>query len=115
MKSKYQNDQKSNFGNEHSLFAVEALTVAIELTAEDSGKFIHNEFKWNDTLVTSPVSSNMMTFGSDSQIASQYVVQQGIRSTGVFPYSGSDVTLRSNKINFDDYNWVVNKDNFAFL
>ena len=39
MKSKYQNDQKSNFGNEHSLFAVEALTVAIELTAEDSGKF----------------------------------------------------------------------------
>ena len=84
-------------------------------SAEDSGKFIHNEFKWNDTLVTSPVSSNMMTFGSDSQVASQYVVQQGIRSTGVFPYSGSDVTLRSNKINFDDYNWVVNKDNFAWL
>lgn len=84
-------------------------------SAEDSGKFIHNEFKWNDTLVTSPVSSNMMTFGADSQVASQYVVQQGIRSTGVFPYSGSDVTLRSNKINFDDYNWVVNKDNFAWL
>ena len=39
MKSKYQNDQKSNFGNEFSLFAVEALTVAIELAAEDSGKF----------------------------------------------------------------------------
>ena len=39
MKSKYQNDQKSNFGNEFSLFAVEALTIAIELAAEDSGKF----------------------------------------------------------------------------
>jgi|TARA_Y100000310_G_scaffold25816_1_gene24679 hypothetical protein len=39
MKSKYQNDQKANFGNEHSLFAVEALTEAITLTAEDSGKF----------------------------------------------------------------------------
>ena len=39
MKSKYQNDQKANFGNEFSLFAVEAITDAITLTAEDSGKF----------------------------------------------------------------------------
>ena len=84
-------------------------------SADDDGKFIHNEFKWNDALITSPVASNMMTFGSNSQIASQYVVQSGIRSTGVFPYSGSNVTLRSNKINFDDYDWVVNKDNFAWL
>ena len=39
MKSKYLNDQKANFGNEHSLFAVEAITDNITLTAEDSGKF----------------------------------------------------------------------------
>ena len=39
MKSKYQNDQKANFGNEHSLFAVEAITTTITLAAEDSGKF----------------------------------------------------------------------------
>jgi len=84
-------------------------------SSDDAGKFIHNEFKWNDAVVTSPVSSNMMTFGSDSQIASQYVVQQGIRSTGVFPYNGANVTLRSSKINFDDYDWIVNKDNFAWL
>ena len=44
-------------------------------------------------------------------MASQYIVQTGIRSTGVFPYTGTDVTLRSNKINFDDYNWIVNNDN----
>ena len=54
-------------------------------SADDDGKFIHNEFKWNDGLTISPVASNMMTFGSNSQIASQYVVQSGIRSTGVFP------------------------------
>jgi len=82
---------------------------------EDDGKFIHNEFRWNDALVTSPLASNMMTFGVDSQVASQYIVQTGIRSTGVFPYTGTDVTLRSNKINFDDYNWIVNNDNFAWL
>ena len=84
-------------------------------SAEDDGRFIHNEFKWNDTLVTSPVASNLMTFGSDSQVASQYVVQAGVRSTGVFPYNGSNVTIRSNKIAFDDYTWVVNNDNFAWL
>ena len=39
MKSKYLNDQKANFGNDHSLFAVEAITDNITLTAEDSGKF----------------------------------------------------------------------------
>ena len=39
MKSKYLNDQKANFQTEHSLFAVEAITAAIALTDEDSGKF----------------------------------------------------------------------------
>ena len=39
MKSKYLNDQKANFGNDHSLFAVEAIRDNITLTAEDSGKF----------------------------------------------------------------------------
>ena len=97
---------------------VETPLVIIQIglnSSEDSGKFIHNEFKWNDALITSPVASNMMTFGSDSQVASQYTVQTGVRSIGVFPYSGTNVTLRSNKINFDDYDWVVNKDNFAWL
>ena len=95
----------------------QALTVIqIGLNSnEDDGKFIHNEFKWNDALITSPVASNMMTFGANSEIASQYFIQTGIRSTGVFPYTGTNVTLRSNKINFDDYSWVVNNDNFAWL
>ena len=84
-------------------------------SSEDVGKFIHNEFKWNDANVSSPVASNMMTFGSDVQIASQYFIQSGTRSIGVYPYSGSNVTVRSNKINFDDYTWVVNNDNFAWL
>jgi hypothetical protein len=39
MKSKYLNEQASNFGNEHSLFAVEDVTAAITLTEEDSGKY----------------------------------------------------------------------------
>jgi len=84
-------------------------------SSEDVGKFIHNEFKWDDANVSSPVASNMMTFGSDVQIASQYFIQSGTRSIGVYPYSGSNVTVRSNKINFDDYTWVVNNDNFAWL
>ena len=55
MKSKYQNDQKANFGNEFSLFAVEAITDDITLTAEDSGKFytVANA-TGGDTVVTIP-------------------------------------------------------------
>jgi len=54
MKSKYLNDQKSNFGNEHSLFAVEDITAAITLTAEDSGKFYTLDSSGGAYVITLP-------------------------------------------------------------
>ena len=81
----------------------------------DSGDFIHTEYKWNDSVVVSPIDSDLSTFGSSSVVASNYKTQVGIRSLGVFPYSGTDITLRSNKVEFDNYDWVVNSDNFKYL
>ena len=81
----------------------------------DSGDFIHTEYKWNDSVVVSPIDSELATFGSSSVVASNYRTQVGIRSLGVFPYSGTDITLRSNKVEFDNYDWVVNSDNFKYL
>ena len=81
----------------------------------DSGDFIHTEYKWNDSVVVSPIDSELATFGSSSVVASNYKTQVGIRSLGVFPYSGTDITLRSNKVEFDNYDWVVNSDNFKYL
>ena len=54
MKSKYLNDQKANFGNEHSLFAVEDITAAITLTAEDSGKFYTLDSSGGAYVITLP-------------------------------------------------------------
>ena len=34
---------------------------------------------------------------------------------GVFPYDGIDLTIRSNKINFDTYDWNYPNDNFKYL
>ena len=82
---------------------------------ENTGQFITNEFSWKDALITSPTESNRMTFASDPEIASQYNLSEGIRSLGVFPYNGANVTIRSNKIGFDDYDWVINSDNFRWL
>jgi hypothetical protein len=81
----------------------------------DSGDFIHTEYKWNDSVVVSPIDSELATFGSSSVVASNYRTQVGIRSLGVFPYSGTNITLRSNKVEFDNYDWVVNSDNFKYL
>jgi hypothetical protein len=56
MKSKYQNDQKANFGNEHSLFAVEAISADITLTTEDSGKFYTITAASGTVAITLPTS-----------------------------------------------------------
>tara|TARA_R110000803_G_scaffold95241_2_gene163049 strand:- start:361 stop:5151 length:4791 start_codon:yes stop_codon:yes gene_type:complete len=84
-------------------------------SAIDSGKFIHAEYNWNDTSNISPIDSDLMELGSDSLIASEYQAQTGIRSLGVFPYDGVDLTIRSNKIGFDNYNWGYPSDNFKYL
>ena len=84
-------------------------------SAEQNGKFIHVEYQWEDTVNISPVDSDLVEFGSNNLIASSYDSQTGIRSLGVFPYDGVDLTLRSNKINFDTYDWEYPNDNFKYL
>ena len=82
---------------------------------EQSGKFIHAEYFWEDTANISPVDSDLVEFGSSNLVPSSYDAQTGVRSLGVFPYNGIDLTIRSNKINFDDYDWGYPDDNFKYL
>ena len=60
MKSKYLNEQASNFGNEHSLFAVEDVTAAITLTEEDSGKYYTLDAAGGAYVVTLPGPSRVL-------------------------------------------------------
>lgn len=93
---------------------ITVVKVAIAST-QDSNKFIHAEYFWEDTVNISPVDSDQVQFLNSPLTASFYDAQVGIRSLGVFPYTGVDLTIRSNKINFDDYDWGYPDDNFKYL
>ena len=45
----------------------------------------------------------LAVLGNNSNIFSEYNSQTGVRSQGVFPYDGVNLTIRLNKINFDNY------------
>ena len=81
----------------------------------ESGETIHAEYSWADTTSISPVDSDLATFGSSDTIFSLYNSQTGIRSQGTFPYSGVNFTIRTNKVNFDTYDWAYPSDNFKYL
>jgi hypothetical protein len=84
-------------------------------SSTNAGETIHVEYSWSNTNSNSPVDSDMATLGTSNNTFSFYNVQAGIRSQGVFPYSGVDFTIRANKVNFDDYNWGYPEDNFKYL
>ena len=84
-------------------------------SGDQNGEFIHVEYNWEDSANISPVDSDLAEFGSNSLVASSYDAQTGVRSLGVFPYDGVDLTIRSNKINFDTYDWGYPNDNFKYL
>ena len=84
-------------------------------SVQDSGKFIHVEHQWNDSTTTSPIDSISAELGSNHLLFSTFESQTGFRSQGVFPYNGASLTMRINKVNFDDYDWSYPDDNMRFL
>ena len=88
---------------------------AVINTPNDSAETIHLEYSWADSTSVSPVDSDLAVLGSNSQIFSEYFQQTGVRSQGVFPYDGINLTVRLNKVNFDTYDWTYPSDNFKYL
>jgi len=84
-------------------------------SGNNNGQTIHPEYRWSDAVTVSPVDSDLALLGTNSSIFSEYLSQTGIRSQGVFPYDGIDLSIRLNKINFDTYNWTYPSDNFKYL
>jgi len=95
----------------------ESITVVkvVMNSPSENGEFIHAEYFWEDSINISPVDSDLAELGNTNLTASYYDAQSGIRSLGVFPYNGVDLTIRSNKINFDTYDWNYPNDNFKYL
>jgi|TARA_R110002110_G_scaffold76594_2_gene201682 hypothetical protein len=102
--------------NYNCVVGVPITVVKVVLNSSvDSNKFIHAEYFWENSTNISPVDSDLCEFGNSSLVASTFDVQQGVRGLGVFPLDGVDLTIRSNKINFDNYDWGFPNDNFKYL
>ncbi|QDP61996.1 MAG: putative structural protein [Prokaryotic dsDNA virus sp.] len=92
--------------------------IQIALTsAQDAGKFIHNQYEWqNGSDPISPLSSEQILFLSgDQPLVSSYISTSGFESIGVFPVDGANVTMKSNKILSDDFDFDTAQDNFSYL
>ena len=83
----------------------------------DRGKFIHNEYRWQDGLFTSPLHQEPMEFASglNNPLVSQYLSLTGGQGAGVIPDDAAVVSIISNKIAFDNYDFNPNTNNFRFL
>ena len=79
-----------------------------------TGESIHTKYQWTDGTTISPFGdispANLTTIQ-----ASAYVSNTGVRSLGVFPYTGTDITLKTEKINTDTFDFNPNYHKFRIL
>ena len=97
----------------------ETLTIVrVTLTSVvDSGKTIHNEYRYTDGTYVSPLQSTFVTFATDdsSPVVSQYNLVSGPQGFGGIPTDGSSLRIISNKIVPDTFNFVLGQDKFRYL
>jgi len=72
---------------------------------------IHYEYSWTNGSFTSPLESNQVTF-SGTENVSEYIINTGQTSIGMYPGTGSTVTMRSNKINPDTFVFTDTENRF---
>ncbi len=97
----------------------ETLTIVrVTLTSVvDSGKTIHNEYRYTDGTYVSPLQSTFVTFAIDdsSPVVSQYDSVSGPQGFGGIPTDGSNLKMISNKIVPDTFDFVSGQDKFRYL
>ena len=99
---------------EEELFSIYSITLS---TNANAGQFTHTEFNWTDASVTSPTQTDLVTFLSspNDPIVSQYRELEGPQGSNIIPPDGSTITMRSNKINFDNFQFDPNENEFRYL
>jgi hypothetical protein len=118
----------SNYGLDESF--VKSITVGcpvadiitiipISVTSNaNNGEYIHSEYSWTDGTFISPLHSRLVEFKSDTisnPIVSDYDIIVGPQGAGIIPADGAIVSLVCNKINFDDFIFEDNTNNFRYL
>jgi len=83
----------------------------------DVDEQITNQYRWeNSEGFISPLHSETVVFGSgDFPVVSLFKTITGPQGGGVIPTDGADVTMLSNKLGNDTFNFNINSDNFRYL
>ena len=79
-----------------------------------NNQLIHTNYSWTNGVNVSPstgFSSAQLTVPQPAE----YESNTGIRSIGVFPYTGTDITLRTQKFGIDDFNFDPAMHKFKIL
>ena len=76
---------------------------------------IHAGYQWNDGITISPSTNNAVTLQNTSGQPSLWLSNMGVRSVGLFPYDGVNLTLRTQKIIPDDFDFDPNQHRFKWL
>jgi len=99
---------------EEELFSVYSITLT---TNANAGQFTHTEFSWANSSVTSPTQSDLVTFlaSPSDPIVSQYRELEGPQGSAVIPPDGATITMRNNKLNFDNFQFDPTENEFRYL
>ena len=82
----------------------------------DTGLQTTDEYRWEDGVFVSPLHTESVVFNTGTfPIVSLFDTITGPQGGGVIPTNGSTVTMLSNKIGTDDYNFSVSSDKFKYL
>lgn len=83
----------------------------------EAGKTIHSQYRYTDGSFIGPLLSNLVIFGSGSNIpiVSRYNISTGFVGTGGFPPELSTVRMSTNKIVPDNYDFDISQDKFRYL
>jgi hypothetical protein len=83
----------------------------------DAGKNIHTEYRYTNGSFIGALQSNLVVFtsGTASPLVSRYNVTTGYAGSASFPPAGSVMTLQTNKIPPDDFDFSLTNNRFKYL
>jgi hypothetical protein len=83
----------------------------------DVDEQITNQYRWtNAEGFISPLHSETVVFGSGNfPVVSLFTTIAGLQGGGIVPTDGATVTMLSNKLSNDTFNFNINSDNFRYL
>jgi hypothetical protein len=83
----------------------------------ESGQTIHTQYRYTDGAFIGPLLSNLVVFqsGAGTPLVSRYNITSGFVGAGGFPPAGSTMTLSTNKIVPDSYDFDIAQDKFKYF